>query len=569
MKKHKYTGLALTLSLAAVLGGCQADMDTPALDVPVATLQPNTRILELKEAFENKTEKVGYKPGTEVYDESGELIGGERYIIHGRVVSSDASGNIYKSLVIQDETAALAFSINQGSLYNEYRLGQDVVVDLTGLYIGYYRGLQQVGSPGEAYNGQPQLGFMAYDYWLSNSELNGLPNPEFRQVSLGSDYPEDEFYCISFNNFDELNNATLPELQSQLVEFRNVSFRIAEGEETFAPYQESVNRTLVDANGKTLTVRNSGYSNFYHKEIPTGKGIVRGILSYYGDSWQLVLRDLRDVMISDKGEVDKPYTTSEILSGDYAGMTGWSEGYIVGSVKAGVTVVSGAEDVIFGAGAEMDNNVLIAESADETDVTRCAIVELPQNTLLRYYVNLPDNPEVYKKRLSVYGTLGETLGMKGVTDSRGGKEDFLIDGKTIEENIDVPEPAGSGTESDPYNISYVMQSEADQEGVWVTGYVAGYVVSGDFGENSVEFSSSEVSGSTNYLNSTNVVLSAVAPMKCGVANSVPCQLTAASRPTLGLRLNPAIFGKQVRIKCQITTYLGVRGIRKITEVVEL
>jgi len=169
MKKHRYTGLALTLSLAAVLGGCQADMDTPALDVPVATLQPNPRILELKETFENKTEKVGYKPGTEVYDESGELIGGERYIIHGRVVSRDASGNIYKSLVIQDETAALAFSINQGSLYNEYRLGQDVVVDLTGLYIGYYRGLQQVGSPGEAYNGQPQLGFMAYDYWLSNS----------------------------------------------------------------------------------------------------------------------------------------------------------------------------------------------------------------------------------------------------------------------------------------------------------------------------------------------------------------------------------------------------------------
>ena len=181
----------------------------------------------------------------------------------------------------------------------------------------------------------------------------------------------------------------------------------------------------------------------------------------------------------------------------------------------------------------------------------------------------PDIRSQCSPHRSVYGTLGETLGMKGVTDSRGGKEDFLIDGKTIEENIDVPEPSGSGTESDPYNISYVMQSEADQEGVWVTGYVAGYVVSGDFGENSVEFSSSEVSGSTNYLNSTNVVLSAVAPMKCGVANSVPCQLTAASRPTLGLRLNPAIFGKQVRIKCQITTYLGVRGIRKITEVVEL
>ena len=444
-----------------------------------------------------------------------------------------------------------------------------MVVDLTGLYIGYYRGLQQVGAPGEAYNGQPQLGFMAFDYWLSNAERNGLPNPDFKLVSLGETYPTDEFYCIAFKNFDELNNATLPQLQSQLVEFRNVSFRISEGEETYAPYQESVNRTLVDENGQTLTVRNSGYSNFYHQEIPTGKGIVRGILSYYGDAWQLVLRDVRDVMISDRGEKDKPYTVEEILGGTYAGLTGWSEGYIVGSVKAGVTSVNGADDVIFGSGAEMDNNVLIAANADETDIAKCAIVELPQNTMLRFYANLLDNPDVYKKKLAVYGTLGTALGMKGVTDSRGGKDDFTIDGKTISEGGEAPAPAGSGTESDPYNVSYVMQSAGEENDVWVTGYVAGYVASGDFSESTVEFSANEVTGSTNYLNSTNVVISAVAPMKCGIGNSVPCQLTSATRPTLGLKQNPAIYGKQVKIKCQITDYLGTRGIRKITQVIEL
>lgn len=557
MKIMKYTGLAMCLAVLAGMGGCQADMDTPALEVPEASIQANMTILELKQAFENKTEKIGTKEN------------GDHYIIHGRVVSSDASGNIYKSLVLQDETAALAFSINQGSLYNEYRLGQEMVVDLTGLYIGYYRGLQQVGAPGEAYNGQPQLGFMAFDYWLSNSQRNGTPNPEFKLVGLGTDYPEDQFYCITFNNFDELNNATLPELQSQLVEFRNVSFQIKEGEETYAPYQESVNRTLKDENGQSLTVRNSGYSNFYNQELPEGKGIVRGILSYYGDAWQLVLRDVRDVMISDKGEADKPYTVEEILAGTYTGMTGWSEGYIVGSVKAGVTTVSGADDVIFGIAAEMDNNVLIAASADETDVAKCAIVELPQNTMLRFYVNLLDNPDVYKKKLAVYGTLGEVLGMKGVAASRGGKNDFTIDGKTISDGGEAPAPSGSGTESDPYNISYVMQSVSDESDVWVTGYVAGYVATGDFSESNVEFSASEVSGSTNYLNSTNVVLSAVAPMKCGVGNSVPCQLAAVSRPVLGLKLNPSVYGRQVKIKCQITNYLGTRGIRKITQVIEL
>ena len=114
-----------------------------------------------------------------------------------------------------------------------------------------------------------------------------------------------------------------------------------------------------------------------------------------------------------------------------------------------------------------------------------------------------------------------------------------------------------------------MQSAGEENDVWVTGYVAGYVASGDFSESTVEFSANEVTGSTNYLNSTNVVISAVAPMKCGIGNSVPCQLTSATRPTLGLKQNPAIYGKQVKIKCQITDYLGTRGIRKITQVIEL
>jgi len=558
MIKAKYIGFSLALASMAGLMSCQADMDMPALEVPEATICANMTILELKQEFENKTQQVGVKEN------------GDHYIIHGRVVSSDASGNIYKSLVLQDETAALAFSINQSSLYNEYRLGQDIVVDLTGLYIGYYRGLQQVGAPGEAYNGQPQLGFMAFGYWLANAQCSGLPSPEFAQVSLGSDYPTDEFYCISLNNFDEINNVTLPEMQSQLVEFRNVSFQINEGEETYAPYQESVNRTLVDANGKTLTVRNSGYSNFYNQELPEGKGIVRGILSYYGDSWQLLIRDTRDVMISDKGELDKPYTVEEIVSGTYDGMTGWSKGYIVGSVKAGVdNGVAGPGDVIFGKDAETENNLIIAASADETDLSKCAIVHLPQNTMLRYYGNLLDNPDNYKKEILVNGTLGTFLGMRGVAETVGGKNDFTIDGKSFSEGGEAPAPAGSGTEDDPYNVSYVMQSENDETDVWVIGYVAGYVVSGNFSEGTCEFSANEVEGSTNYLNSTNVLLSAVAPMKCGVGNSVPCQLTSAVRPTLGLKLNPDIYSRQVKFKCKITNYLGVRGIRNISTVIEL
>lgn len=588
MKKIKNSLYALLASTALLgLGACQADMDTPALEVPVATLHSNISILDLKNAYEHKTQLV-YMPGTwvdkdghrldenlNVLDadgnptgETGVIAGGDPVYIHGRVISSDATGNIYKSLVIQDETAALAFSLNQGQLFNTYRLGQEVVVDLTGVMLGNYRNLQQIGTlTDETYDDAPQLGFMAYDRWLSISQLNGLPDPAFRNVSLGSDYPSDNYYCIKFADFDGLSNGTLPELQSQLVEFQNVHFQIKPGEETYAPYQESVNRTLVDVNGKTLTLRNSGYSNFYNKLLPEGTGTVRGILSYYGSDWQLLLRGPEDVMITTKGQEEDPFTVPELLSNVYEGYMGWAEGYIVGSVKAGVKTVSSAADVVFGsAAAELDNNVLIAANASETDWTQCAVVALPQNTLLRASVNLLDNPNAIGKLLKVKGTLGFDLGLPGIITPRGGKGDFYLDGVIPSDGTEAPPASGSGTEADPYNITYVMETTADENGVWVVGYVAGYVTSGNFSEMTAEFSALEVAGSSNWLNQSNVILSGLAPMKCAVNNSVPCQLNGVSRPVMGLKDNPSVFGKQVLVKCNIASYLGTRGVTKITEV---
>ncbi len=399
MKKSIYACLAAISAMG--LTGCQADMDTPALEIPTATLEANMTILDLKNAYDGQSAKIGYLPGSETFDSEGNVTGGKHVVIKGRVVSSDASGNIYKSLVVQDETAALAFSLNQSSMYVDYPLGQEVLVDMTGLDLGYYRGLQQVGAPGEPYNGTPQLGFMAYDKWLDHSQKNGLSDPDCAYIRYGKeDVPADKMHCFVFNSFDEVNGFALTEMQSQLVEFRNVHFDGA-GELNYSDYQESANRTLVDANNQTLTVRNSGYSNFYNNILPKGTGRVRGILSYYGDAWQLVLRDLNDVMITEDGEKDKPYTIDKVLDPENQGMSGWITGYIVGSVKAGVSNVTSSADIIFGKDAEMDNNLVIAASADETDFENCVVVELPQNSVFRYYGNLADNPDVYKRHIDV------------------------------------------------------------------------------------------------------------------------------------------------------------------------
>ncbi len=558
MKIKNILNSALALMALGAMTSCQADMDAPALVEPKATMEANTTISEFKTAFADQTVKCPMK------DEATQTP----YIIHGRVVSSDATGNIYKSIVIQDETAAIALSVNQGSTYTDYRIGQDVVLNATGLYIGYYNGLQQIGWLDE-YNGAPSLTFMAWDFFLAHSELNGFPNPDVKYVAQDAQWPADAPYCIvtTFSQLPSTGEA-FRNMQSQLVEFRNVHFEEG-GKETYAPYQESVNRTLVDANGGTLTVRTSGYSNFYNELIPEGSGNVRGILSYYGDGWQLLLRGLGDVMITEKGQKNDPYTVEEAMGVMDQGASGWVKGFIVGSVKGGVNDVTSNNDVIFGTDAEMDNNILIAASADETDWTKCIAVELPQGSAFRAAVNLVDNPGVLGKSILVRGDLAKFLGMPGITGNGGTAADVEVEGVTIGGGTPAPGPgegipAGDGTKERPYNTDQIKAVTADATGVWVEGYVAGYVA--DKTWDSAVFGATPSDGD-NYKNATNVIFSMVAPPEANASNSAPIGLKNVGdvRTTLGISKNPSIYGARVKVKGDLKKYFGMMSVRDVTE----
>lgn len=562
MKIKNIIHSALALVAMGAISSCQADMDVPALDVPKATMEANTTISEFKTAFADQTVMCPMK------DEATQTP----YIIHGRVVSSDASGNIYKSIVIQDETAAIALSVNQGSTYTDYRIGQDVVLNATGLYIGYYRGLQQIGWLGDPYDGAPQLGFMAWDYFLAHSELNGLPDPKVKYVDQNGEWPSDAPYCI-VTTFSQLpaTGEEFRNMQSQLVEFRNVYFEEG-GKETYAPYQESVNRTLKDANGGELIVRTSGYSNFYNEMIPEGTGTVRGILSYYGDAWQLLLRGLGDVMITDKGQKDDPYDVAEAIEIQNQGAAGWVKAYIVGSVKAGVNTVTSNEDVIFGADAEMDNNILIAASADETDWTKCLAVELPQGSAFRASVNLVDNPDVLKKAILLRGDLNTFLGMPGITGNGGTAADVEVDGVVIGGG-ETPAPGpgdgipnGDGTEASPYSASQVnamttVTGTNLQVGAWVTGYIVGYV---DTGIKS--YATDESSKFTAPATVATNLLLANTPDETDWNKCISVNLPSGSdaRTQLNLKDNAGNLGKLLTIQGNITRYVGLSGVKEPT-----
>lgn len=561
MKKFIYKALAVAgLVSVSMLTACQADMDTQDMEVPKADIERNISIADLKALFADRTAMVG------------EREDGSHYIISGRVISNDASGNIYKSLVIQDETAALAFSINQSNLSVMYPVGQEVVVDVTGLYMGYYRLLQQCGWLSDPYDSTPQLGFMALDIFKSHAQLNGLPDPEVKVINYGDPRPEGKMYITV------ADIATLPAageglrgMQSQLVEFRNVHFKGA-GVQKFSIYQESgVNDTIVNEQGNTLLARTSGYCNFYDVTLPEGKGYVRGILSYYGTtsgSYQLMFRSLADVNITTKGGKDDPFSIDDILSGNYNGLSGWTHGYIVGSVKADVMTVTSNDDIIFGPDAELDNNLVIAASEDETDWTKCVCVELPNNSAFRIYANLADNREVYKKEISLDGNISTYMGMPAIIDNGGAFADFEIPGVSENGASATPAAKGDGTELNPYNLGAVLRSEAPASGVWVEGYVVGYVSGSNFASTAI-FGNTD-NGSSNFANNANIILSENQPIRANVGNSAPVQVKSAFKSVLGIKANPAIYGKKVRIKGDIVLdWLGSPAIRQISEVVVL
>ena len=139
MKSYRILPL---LAIGALMGtSCHEDPVLPPMVVPEAPMlsQVNSKILDVKTQYWNDEKNY--------IETIGLTSEGEHVIVKGRVTGVDVSGNIYKYLYIQDETAALGFSIDAGSLSDSYKIGQELVVDLTEMNIGKWNTELLVGKP--------------------------------------------------------------------------------------------------------------------------------------------------------------------------------------------------------------------------------------------------------------------------------------------------------------------------------------------------------------------------------------------------------------------------------------
>lgn len=425
MKRFRIQLAVLFIAITAVFfTSCtKNEFDTPPIIIPDVQFEANTTIAELKASYTGLQEIT------------------EDVIIKGVITANDKSGNLYKKMIIQDETGAIELAIDQTNLSSLYKVGQMLYVKCKGLYLGDYNNLIQIGYLYQGSVGRmPQI--MIEDHIFRDSLPGAKPVADTVTISSIGEAAVDNPYV------------------SKLVTFKNVTF--AEQGELYASQDvDAINRTLMDLTGKSMIVRNSKYADFANDSIPYGYGTVTGILSIFGSDWQLTLRDVSDVInFSDSmppapgsgdGTFESPFNIERAMMSTSPDAV-WVKGYIVGVYETGGTEFVPRFDGPF----ETASNFLIAASPDETVITNCMPVQLPSGAI-RDALNLVDNADNDSKEVMVLGTLQSYFSMPGIKELTG----YWLDGNGV-----VP-ATGFFTEEFNQTIGSFTQYSVLGDQVWV------------------------------------------------------------------------------------------------------
>lgn len=245
------------LLMFAVLFSCEREYEAPPLTEPTYEgANANITIAKLKSLYENIS-----KPTLIDVD----------YRVKANVIGNDISGNIYKQVYIQDETGGINIGVDQNSIYTEFRVGQEVYINLKGLYMVKYGEQLQIG----------------YD----KTQANRIPWEIFTFHTFKNKWPQAdkvEPTPISLSNLEQSQ-------VNMLVKLENVYFE-GGGKLPFSEADATTNRILKDASGTSIIVRNSNYANFAATMLPEGAGTVVGVLSKFRSDWQILLRTVDDCM---------------------------------------------------------------------------------------------------------------------------------------------------------------------------------------------------------------------------------------------------------------------------------
>ena len=199
-------------------------------------------------------------------------------IMDAYVISSDETGNFYKTISLQDKvkdpTIGIQIEIDGTNLYTEYPLGARIQISLKGLVVAKDRGIMKIGSVDPAF------------------AVGRIPSATMKKYIFKTCDAVQTIEPKVFNNLaDALKSGNL----NTLVTVNNIQFKQPEIDLTYGVNATTVNRSLIDKAGKEVDLRNSGFAKWYGDALPTGSGSITFVVSIYNSTWQVYIRDTKDV----------------------------------------------------------------------------------------------------------------------------------------------------------------------------------------------------------------------------------------------------------------------------------
>lgn len=195
-------------------------------------------------------------------------------IIAGVVTGDDLSGNIYKKLILQQDSSGIAIQLDVSNYNTEYPTGRKVFVKCKGLYIRNDGGNFELGtSPGS-----------------SNSSMGRIPanlRTKYLVKGMWGLYITPKVYT-----FDNPNIPT-----NTLVQFNDVQFDAGFTGISYATASQ-FNLDMIDCDSNILILYSSQYSTFATAKTPFGKGTITGVFTMYRGEGELQIRDTNDVSMN-------------------------------------------------------------------------------------------------------------------------------------------------------------------------------------------------------------------------------------------------------------------------------
>lgn len=205
--------------------------------------------------------------------------------IEAYVTSSDEGGNFYKSISFVSVDGAKGFTmpIDDYNLYTRYEPGRKVTINMKDRY----------------YNFDSQISSLEIGSLFEGS-VGRISGVAYKDAILRSCDKVDEETLVQHITLSDINDTYL----HKLVEFDEVQFANASLGHTYHDEALSyvgataTNHSVIDASGNSITVRNSAFATFATEEIPSENGKIRGVLTKYNGTFQLMLRTLNDVKLT-------------------------------------------------------------------------------------------------------------------------------------------------------------------------------------------------------------------------------------------------------------------------------